>query len=227
MPTPDSGSVFAGWAGDCSGTGACAVTMASGHTVEAIFNAGSCTYSISPEARSVTYKGDTLIINVTDKDYAGCPAPDIINNSDWITLTVGDFANNRGSLKLSVPEHDSSIGRSGTLTIARKTVTITQKGKPRALKFGSYTSPVLSGGGGSGAFEVTVAPADYTWTTASFSCIHLDPCSSGKRKSGLHCGYEYGNHCQARNNNGYTRQGHESVTSGRAGGLKTVNRSKR
>lgn len=36
--TPDSGSVFAGWSGACSGTGSCSLTMSSAQSVTATFN---------------------------------------------------------------------------------------------------------------------------------------------------------------------------------------------
>jgi Domain of unknown function (DUF4214)/Bacterial Ig-like domain (group 3)/Domain of unknown function (DUF5122) beta-propeller/Divergent InlB B-repeat domain len=36
-PTPASGSLFGGWSGDCTGTGACQVTMGAAHGVSAIF----------------------------------------------------------------------------------------------------------------------------------------------------------------------------------------------
>jgi hypothetical protein len=37
--TPASGSTFAGWSGDCTGTGACTLTMSVAHSVTATFNA--------------------------------------------------------------------------------------------------------------------------------------------------------------------------------------------
>ena len=36
--TPDAGSVFTGWTGDCTGTGACTLTMSAAHTVTATFD---------------------------------------------------------------------------------------------------------------------------------------------------------------------------------------------
>ena len=35
--TPDAGSTFVGWSGDCSGTGSCQVTMNQNHSVNAVF----------------------------------------------------------------------------------------------------------------------------------------------------------------------------------------------
>ncbi|MDX2003896.1 MAG: hypothetical protein SFU83_01345 [Meiothermus sp.] len=39
-PTPAAGSVFAGWGGACTGTGACTVTMSAAQSVSATFNTG-------------------------------------------------------------------------------------------------------------------------------------------------------------------------------------------
>ncbi len=55
--TPDSGSMFAGWSGDCTGTGTCTVTMNAAKNVTALFNqkvSGSCgsssggTFTVAP-----------------------------------------------------------------------------------------------------------------------------------------------------------------------------------
>jgi hypothetical protein len=48
---PDSGSVFSGWGGDCSGAGACVVTMNANHAVTATFDktgpAAACTTKLT------------------------------------------------------------------------------------------------------------------------------------------------------------------------------------
>lgn len=176
VPVPDSGSVFVGWAGDCSGTGTCSVTMAADRNVEAVFSTGSCTYNISAAARVVAHKGGAIVIGVTAKDQAGCAAPEVTSDAGWITYTAGAFTRSRGSVKLSIPENDSSIGRSGAVTIGGKTFTVNQKGKPCTVIFDASFSPVLSGAGDSGAFGVAVTPADCEWTaapaTASSDWIH-------------------------------------------------------
>ncbi|MBL0059326.1 MAG: hypothetical protein IPP35_09500 [Elusimicrobia bacterium] len=46
-PTPDVSSVFAGWGGACSGTGACVFTVSADTTVSATFNKRPVTLSIS------------------------------------------------------------------------------------------------------------------------------------------------------------------------------------
>ncbi len=129
-PTPDKGSVFTGWTGDRRGQGKCQVTMRPGEdaTVGAVFEIGSATYFISPSTRTVTYKGGRISIQVTAKGYKYCRGPEITNNTDWITYTATEFVNNRGTVVLSIPEYDHASGRSGTLTIGGKTLTVTQKG---------------------------------------------------------------------------------------------------
>src|SRR6185437_13070614 len=44
---PASGSVFAGWSGDCSGTGQCSLTMDADHPVTATFELASPTRILS------------------------------------------------------------------------------------------------------------------------------------------------------------------------------------
>ena len=58
VATPASGSVFTGWNGACSGTGACTVTITGNVTVSAGFNlAGSGTGNIIPSDRKIDWAG--------------------------------------------------------------------------------------------------------------------------------------------------------------------------
>lgn len=45
--TPSAGSVFSGWSGDCSGSGACALTMNANHAVTATFGVPASSYTLS------------------------------------------------------------------------------------------------------------------------------------------------------------------------------------
>src|SRR5207247_896664 len=45
--TPDAGSTFTGWSGDCSGTGACVVTMDAARNVTAAFGLTDKTLSVA------------------------------------------------------------------------------------------------------------------------------------------------------------------------------------
>ena len=46
-PAGLAGSTFAGWTGDCTGTGACSVTMSAVHNVTASFTAAAVTYAVT------------------------------------------------------------------------------------------------------------------------------------------------------------------------------------
>jgi len=128
-PVPEKGSVFVGWTGACRGYEKCSVIMRKDTTVGAVFEKGSCKYSISPSTKTIGYKGGKITVRVTAKDYTYCRAPEIKNNTDWITYTATPFADNRGSVVLSIPEYDGPNGRSGTLTIGGNIFTVTQKKK--------------------------------------------------------------------------------------------------
>ncbi len=165
-PAPADGSVFTGWSGDCSGAKKCSVAMKADKSVSVGFDTGSCSYTISPSAKNLTYKGGTVTVRVTAGTYTYCNAPEIVNNTGWITA-VNSFANDRGTIKLTVPALDSSTGRSGTLTIGGKTFTLTQSGKLCSLSINPSSSGNLGSGQMSGSFGVHATPSDCAWNAES------------------------------------------------------------
>jgi len=130
-PVPESGSIFANWSGDCKGTGACVVTMSAWKSVEAVFEKGSCAYTISPKSNVFSYKGGTVAVAITAKGSTSCPAPGITisQQDDWIS-PVCKFAMTTGTVKLTVPAYNGSVKRTGTVTIGKDIFTITQDGQP-------------------------------------------------------------------------------------------------
>jgi len=175
-PIPESGSVFTGWSGDCQGNGACTFTMNGDRAATADFEPGSCTYAISSSAKTLDYKGGAVTIGVTAKDYTYCPAPEIVNNTEWITYSATPLTRDKGNIKLTIPELDSSFERSGSLNIGGNTLTVTQKGEPCTLKLSSASSGLFSKDGGNGSFNVTLTPADCAWTAtpdARSSWLHV------------------------------------------------------
>ena len=179
VPTPESGSVFKEWTGNCTSNGKCILTMSEDITVGATFDTGLCTYNPSSVAKTLSYRGGKIVFGLKAKDYAYCPPPEIVNNTDWITYTASPLTNNKGSITITVLEHDSSLGRSGTLTIGTNTFTVTQKGAPCALKLTPTHSDLISGAGGSDSFSVTVNPSDCAWSAATDALwLHPAPGSS-------------------------------------------------
>ena len=86
------------------------------------YGPGSYTPAGGPGGVSVTAPGD-------------CPWTSA-SNVDWITITSGSSGSGNGTVNYSVSLNDTSSARSGTLTIAGQTVTVTQTagGKPPKRK---------------------------------------------------------------------------------------------
>ena len=83
--------------------------------------AASCTFGVSPTAATVAAAGQTLTVNLTTE--AGC-AWGAASNASWITLSA---TSGTGSWTLfAAVAPNAGSGRTGTLSIAGQTVTITQ-----------------------------------------------------------------------------------------------------
>jgi hypothetical protein len=98
---PASGSTFAGWSNECTGTGNCTLSMTAARNVTATFNAGSAGGTC---ANPITFTSGTGNFNTTG---AGCYRTNsTINgwgcsNFDGRTLTVGGQARTCGQLPLT------------------------------------------------------------------------------------------------------------------------------
>jgi len=83
---------------------------------------GSCTFSISPSSASQPAAGGTGSVTVTAA--AGC-AWTAVSNATFITITSGSSGSGNGTVGYSVAANTGS-SRTGTLTIAGLTFTVTQ-----------------------------------------------------------------------------------------------------
>jgi hypothetical protein len=119
-----NGSVFGGWSGcDTSNGTDCGVAMTSAKSVTATFTVGPCTYSISPTSKSFNKNGGSGSISTTSSS-SGCNWS-AASNVDWATVSGSGFTGN-ASVNYSVARNRTGSSRSGTLTVAGKTFTITQ-----------------------------------------------------------------------------------------------------
>jgi hypothetical protein len=123
-----------------------------------------CTYSIAPTSQSIGAAGGAGSA-VTVSTAAGC-AWTATSNATWISVTAGASGSGDGSTSFSVAANTGDA-RSGTLTIAGRTFTVSQAGAPPpcsyAISPSSQSIPLL---GGSGTISVT-AGAGCTWTATS------------------------------------------------------------
>ncbi|KJU82724.1 secreted protein containing DUF1566 [Candidatus Magnetobacterium bavaricum] len=175
--TVDSGSTFTGWSGDCSSYGSsstCTLTMSAAKNVTATFN--QCTYAISPTSRTSPASGGSDIVSVTATTGCGWTAS---SNVDWITITSGSSGSGNGSVSYTVAANTTINQRTGTLTIAGKTFTVTQEAITCTY---TVTPPFKTfvASGGSDSISVTPNNSACTWTaTSNVSWIAISSGSSG------------------------------------------------
>jgi len=145
-----------------------------GETYDAFIAKIACT-SIAPTAQSTGGSGGTDSVTVTAA--TGCTWT-ATSNASWITITSGASGSGNGTVSYSVAPNTSVSPRTGTLTIAGQTMTISQAASCSGYSI-SHNSASLPWGGGTGTVTVTAATG-CTWTAASnASWITITSGSSG------------------------------------------------
>ena len=138
-----------------------------------------CDYTISTTSKSVKAKGGSVSIKVAAMgNYYG--APPLASGEGWITSAeVTKWAKDKGSIKITVAQNDSSNGRSGTVTIGRQPLVINQQGQKCVIKGVFPSSQPVPVTGGPFSFLITAYPEDCSWTATSTSTFIRDLTSSG------------------------------------------------
>ncbi len=122
----------------------------------------NCSYTVSPTSQTFTSSAGTGTINVTAD--AGCDWT-ASSSAAWLTVTSGRSYGS-ATLSYSVAANTSTSSRTGTLTVAGKSVSITQSGVPGPCTFTvSPTSPEFPAAGGTGTISVTTR-SDCAWTAS-------------------------------------------------------------
>ncbi len=121
-----------------------------------------CDYTIAPTNDFYETSGGTGNINVTTAN--GC-AWTAISNATWITITAGASGNGNGSVSYNVAANPDRNDRTGTITVAGQTFTVTQF-TTTCVTSVSPTSFSYDASGGQGSVSV-VAPSNCSWTSAS------------------------------------------------------------
>jgi uncharacterized protein (TIGR03437 family) len=154
-----SGTVNYSVAANTGATRTGTMTIA-GQTFTVTQSGGSCTYSITPTSKSFTVEGgsDSVMVNTQ----AGC-AWTATSDASWITITAGNSGNGSGTVSYSVSSNVGGASRSGAMTIAGRTFTVSQSGCTYAL---SASNQVFSLNGGAGSVNVTAA-SGCMWTAMS------------------------------------------------------------
>jgi hypothetical protein len=89
-----------------------------------ISQSAPCTYNISPMNTSIDKAGGTGTVSVTTQ--AGCTWT-AASNATWITISSGSSGTGNGTVNFTVAANATGGDRTGTLTIAGRTFTVTEK----------------------------------------------------------------------------------------------------
>ena len=133
--------------------------IVAGQTFTVTQSAG-CNYSVSPLTNTVDSTGGTRTVTVSVA--GGCPWSAVANDP-WITINGGSSGNGPGTVTFTAAS-TTGPGRTGTLTVANQTVTVTQgQGCTYAISPDSQSVPAT---GGTGTVTVT-AGNGCTWTAGT------------------------------------------------------------
>jgi hypothetical protein len=84
-----------------------------------------CTFTVTPLSPSATIGGGAATLSVTSG--SGCTWT-ATSSAAWITITGGSSGSGNGTVSYTVAANGTSSSRNGTLTVAGKTVTVSQTG---------------------------------------------------------------------------------------------------
>jgi hypothetical protein len=124
--------------------------------------AAACTFTVSPTSRTVAASGGSSSTGVTAP--TGC-AWTAVSNDSWITVTSGASGNGNGTVNFSATVNTATQARIGTVTIAGRTLTVTQNAATCNFTISPSTQSVAAGGA-TGSTTVTTT-AGCAWTAAS------------------------------------------------------------
>ncbi len=138
--------------------------------------APACAYSLTSTSQQCDASGGTWSVDV--KAPGGCSWTATTKTS-WITITSGGSGSGNGSVGYTVAANTTSSQRTGTMSIAKQTFTVTQAGAPACTYSISPTSQSFGPSGGTGSVTVT-SPSGCNWTAVSnASWITISSGSSG------------------------------------------------
>jgi hypothetical protein len=123
----------------------------------------TCSFSINPTGHASPSGGDSGSVSVTAPVGCGWTAA---SNASWLTITSGASGNGNGTVGYTVASNPNSATRTGTLTIAGQTFTVTQSGISCTFTLSS-AGQSFNSTGGTGSVGVTTAAQDCAWSATS------------------------------------------------------------
>ena len=124
----------------------------------------TCRYTIAPAAQSLAAVGGTGG-PVTVSTSVGCSWT-AISNASWITVTAGQAGSGSGTVSFTVAANPAA-SRTGTLSIAGQTLTVTQAGAAGCAYSVTPTAQNIGPSGGVAPAIVVATSAPCPWTADS------------------------------------------------------------
>jgi hypothetical protein len=132
----------------------------------------TCTYTLQQSSISIGAAGGNFSVGYNTQ--AGCAAPTVASNASWLTATAtAPNASGAGTINFSVAANTTTSSRTGALTFANLTFTVTQDGA--GCNYSVYPPLRAFGPGASTTGRLTVvtngsncpwtAAADVSWIT--------------------------------------------------------------
>jgi len=138
---------------------------------------GTCGFTLSPSAVTVSSAASTTgaFFWVTAADQT-CPWT-AVSTAGWLTVHSGSSGTGTGAVEYWVSENNTGATRTGTITAAGLTFTVTQTACQYNL---TPTSALFPSAGGSGTFLVNASSATCAWTaTSNNAWLHVTVGASG------------------------------------------------
>jgi C1A family cysteine protease len=137
------------------------------------YSGSSCSYSVTPSSKSLGQPAGSGSVTVTTQ--GGC-AWTAVSNAGWITVTSGASGTGNGTVDYSVTANAGAKARSGTLTIAGKTFTVTQAGVPPTI---TTKTPAPGATGVAVDTLITVAFSESMNASSYLSSASITPAVAG------------------------------------------------
>ncbi len=172
--------------------------------------AASCTYTISPTSQSFSSAGGTGTVTVTSGGGCSWTAS---SGAAWVSITAGATGTGNGTVTYSV-QANSGGARSGSLTIAGKTFSVSQAAQSCTYSI-SPTGASVGAGGGGGSFAVSTSSGCAWAASSDAGWLHVTAGASGSGNGTVSYGADA--------NAGSARTGHiivqgQTFTATQAGG---------
>jgi len=157
-PSPSLGYYFVSWTGDCTGTGACQLTMNQNHTVSATFAA--CTLSVSPTSSPLLAASSATgqSIAVQTQTGSGCQWGVMSWPSTFVSVSTLSGVG-PSTINYSVAPNTSATGQSGNIVVALGSLTASHVVSQAAASAQSY--PLTTTVNPSGAGNVAPTSGSY------------------------------------------------------------------